>query len=130
MIQIRFDTSGFTGRLDRLAVDAVNNAIRRGRDAADQIVADARTKWPIGRERTGAEEGRPRSRDLFEIEERIDAEHLRVIVRNKAPYAYKIDTTQNGVSGNPWQVLVVKPMKAASRKLAADIAEDIRRGGG
>ncbi len=120
-------------------------AIRAAREAAprtfeilesyaDKLVADAKAKWPVGREReTPADgQGRPHSRDLLEAEIVVETNGtVRARVTNSADYAYKIKTSQNGVDGSPWQILVNRPFKAATPSLLESLkqaAEEILKG--
>lgn len=110
-------------------------AIRAAREAAprtfailesyaDKLVADAREKWPVGRDRLGPKdgEGRPHSRDLLDAEIVIETSgDVRARVVNTADYAYKIKSSQNGVNGSPWQVLVARPFRKQTPALVEEL---------
>lgn len=128
MLRVRLDSRAFQEALERAADDALLRVTDRLQAEADQIVAAARERWPVGRERAGAERGRPHSRDLFDVQTRLSLDEVSVVVLNGADYAYKIKTDQNGLLWqSPWQELIRKPMRERAPEIAADLAEDLAR---
>ena len=122
--------------LARLVEKAVRNSAPRTFGAIDRAItwieADAKARWPVGRERETVADGkgRPHSRDLLHGEVVIDAGAEKVTgkISQDAEYAYKIKTSQNGVTGNPWQALVAKPLKAALHGIVEEIGKEIKDG--
>lgn len=128
MLRVRLDSQAFQDALDRAADGALLRVTDRLQAEADQIAAAARERWPVGRERAGAERGRPHSRDLFEVYTRLSMDEVSVVVVNWADYAYKIKTDQNGLLWrSPWQELVRKPMRERAPEIAADLQEELAR---
>jgi hypothetical protein len=82
------------------------------------VVDAGRAGWPVGRDR-----GEPHSRDLFEVDVRIDPVDFAVegVITNRAPYAYKI--LLPGGYGSPWQKLIRKPTLDAAQRIADAVAK-------
>lgn len=112
--------------LERAVEAAMPAAVKVLYEEIDKILDAARAVWPVGRERTSASErGRPHSRDLFDIEVRLDPSGPAVefVVINRADYAYKIKS--GGIS--PWQAYIRKPILAAMKRIADETAAEIAR---
>ncbi len=122
--------SGIDAMVERLVREAAPRTIAALEAELDKIVDEARAEWPVGREREGREKGRPHSRDLFTVTLRFDpgAFAVEAVIENTAgrgtssgDYAYKIKS--GGIS--PWQVHVVRKVKAAEKRLAEILAEEM-----
>ena len=96
-------------------------------DAETKSILDAgRGDWPIGRERTGKEAGRPHSKDEFDQFVRIvSSDRVEGFIENRAPYVFQIKTSQNGVDGSPWVKLIRKPVEDAADRLGETMAEEL-----
>lgn len=103
-------------------------AHRRALARVRQVVGFARSRWPVG-----DTPGRPRSRDLFRIEDKSDGvDRVHVVIQNDArddrgtPYSFFIRSARVPGAGrkNAWLVLVRRPTMKAVTDLAADTARD------
>lgn len=134
MRRIKVARGGISVEVDDAASELLERAVRAAAPKAlevmereiDAILDRARAEWPVGRERTArSERGRPHSRDLFDLEIRLDPSGpaVEIVVLNRADYAYKIKS--GGTS--PWQDLIRKPILAAMQRIADECADEISR---
>ncbi len=122
---------------------AVRNSTPRTIGAIEETVhrlwTEAYDRWPVGPEKdekgTRIREGgsgipRPHSRELLTEEMIVDVTEGVVLGRisSGSAYGYYINSTQNGIMGNAWQVLVRRPLLEASDRIADILAEEIAKG--
>lgn len=127
MIRMELDP-GLRDALDKIGDGAFGRVLSKLEAEADRRIADAESRWPIGRRREGAEAGRPHSKDLFQRETRITEDSVSVVISNPAKYAYKIKTYQSGLGGkSPWQELVRKPFLKDLKRIATEVEADLNK---
>lgn len=120
--------------IDRLTGGAFGVVRGAMENEARIIYTDARARWPV---KTG------RSRDALQMRVALEAEAVEVAITDYARvpkkgggdgplYAHFVRSLKVPNTGRAWLELVRKPMAAARKRLAQDLAEDLARlaGGG
>ncbi len=125
---------------------------------ADALEAEAKREWPVSYgydNRIREKQGRPHSRDQFEVKGRLTPQVVAYRIVNTAPYAFYIRSYQVGESEqatrrryfwpkgmdrethnakmtvgrkrHAWTTLVVRPANRRSKKLADEVGDDLQK---
>ncbi len=91
--------------------------------AVETLKTDAKTNWPVGRER-----GRAHSRDMFVTDVHIGVDLITARLANKSHWAKFIKSEQGRLEGRSAYVRLIRtPARRMGKRLAVDLSEDIAK---